>query len=234
MAFNNRWICKYDNSFSFDEIKENIKTNDFFIENTNFNSLKHKIDIYDEFNSEKLNFIYGKYGYEYETNASTPQITEERIIDTGDLIVRTNVISFWIADNNIILFSLKEAKSKNKFAENILTDESSIRNVDIDIKKIHEDVDKGKLSDMWASAFENRDNNVNKGSFYGVHVNDDPIYSETEEATKNFVGIMKDIGDEKIKLKLTKDGGIQILGRQLNPLDNLPFNIISDLEEYIS
>ena len=57
MAFNNRWICKYDNSFSFDEIKENIKTNDFFIENTNFNSLKHKIDIYEEFNSEKLNFF---------------------------------------------------------------------------------------------------------------------------------------------------------------------------------
>lgn len=234
MAFNNRWICKYDDSFSFDEIKEDIVSNHFFVENTNLNSLKHKIEVHDEYNSEELNFIYGKYGYEYETNTPVPKITEEKIYDTGDLIVQANTISFWIADNNFILFSLKDMKSKNNFAENILTDESSIRNVDVDIKKMHEDVEKGKLSDMWASAFKNRDSNVNKASFYGVHVNDDPIYSATKDAPRNFVGIMKDVGDEKIKIKLTKDGSFQILCKQLNPLDCLPFVLISDLEEYMS
>ena len=49
-------------------------------------------------------------GYEYETNATYPKITSERIIDEGDLIVKTSVISFWITDNHIILFSLKDEK----------------------------------------------------------------------------------------------------------------------------
>ena len=231
MAFNNLWICKYDENVSYNEIKNNLNSNNYFIENSGYNYLKHKIDIIDEYNSKSLNFIYGKYGYEYETNATYPKITSERIIDEGDLIVKTSVISFWITDNHIILFSLKEKKKKNKFAENILNGISSIRNININIAKIHEAVHEGKFGDMWLVS-EDRNNNVNRGSLFGVNVNDDPIYPETENATQNFVGIMKDVGDEKIKIKLVRDGGIQIYGKLLNPLDVLPFNIIDDLKEY--
>ena len=103
MAFNNLWICKYDENISYNQVKNNLKSNNYFIEN-------YKTDIIDEHNSQSLNFVYGKYGYEYETNAAYPKITSERIIDEGDLIVKTSVISFWITDNHIILFSLKDEK----------------------------------------------------------------------------------------------------------------------------
>ena len=87
-----------------------------------------------------------KYGYEYETNATYPKITKEKIIDTGDLMVKTAVISFWIANNHKILFSKKDEKSERMFAENILGNASYIQNISVDIKKIQEASKKGRLS----------------------------------------------------------------------------------------
>lgn len=110
MAFNNRRILQYDENISYDEIKENLEDNNYFEEVTNFNILKHKLDLIDEYESESLNFVYGKYGYEYETNAIHPKITKEKIIDTGDLMVKTAVISFWIADNHKIFFIQKNVQ----------------------------------------------------------------------------------------------------------------------------
>lgn len=110
MAFNNRRLFKYDDQISYNEIKENLKENNYSEEEANFNILKQKIDLIDEYESESLNFVFGKYGYEYETNVTYPKITKEKIIDTGDLIVKTEVISFWI-QITIKYYSLKKMKN---------------------------------------------------------------------------------------------------------------------------
>lgn len=233
MAFNNRWVCKYDENISFQEIIKSLKDNDYFFENTNFNTLKHRIDILDHYESESLNFVYGKYGYEYEIKATSAEITPERIIDKGDLTVETNVISFWVADNHKIIFSLKDEKSKNKFAENILDTESSITSCEINIKKMQESSRKGELSDMWATSFEDRANNINKGQLYGSDVMADPMFSETVEATQKFAGIIIDPEDKKIKIRLFKDGGIQIYSKLLEPTDPFVFKLIEDLDKFI-
>lgn len=233
MAFNNRRLFQYDENISYEDIKENLNTNNYFEENTNFNTLKHKIDVIDEYTSDSLNFIYGKYGYEYETNATYPKITKERIIDTGDLMVQTSVISFWIANNHKILFSKKDEKSKNRFAENVLGEESLIQNMFVDIKKIQEASQKGRLSDMWATSFEDRANNINKGQLYGSDVMADPMFSETVDATQKLAGIVIDSEDKKIKIKLFKDGGMQIYSKLFEPLDPFVFNLINDLEDFL-
>ncbi len=233
MAFNNRRLFQYDENISYEDIKENLKTNNYFEENTNFNTLKHKIDVIDEYTSDSLNFIYGKYGYEYETNATYPKITKERIIDTGDLMVQTSVISFWVANNHKILFSKKDEKSKNRFAENVLGEESLIQNMFVDIKKIQEASQKGRLSDMWATSFEDRANNINKGQLYGSDVMADPMFSETVDATQKLAGIVIDSEDKKIKIKLFKDGGMQIYSKLFEPLDPFVFNLINDLEDFL-
>lgn len=98
---------------------------------------------------------------------------------------------------------------------------------------MHEDIVDGKLGEMWASSFENRNNNVIKGSLYGEQVNNDPIYSQTIGANRKFVGIEKDIGDRKVKMKLSHDGGIQIYGKTINPNDRFIFDVIDDLEDYL-
>lgn len=233
MAFNNRRLFQYDENISYEDIKENLETNNYFEENTNFNTLKHKIDVIDEYTSDSLNFIYGKYGYEYETNATYPKITKERIIDTGDLMVQTSVISFWVANNHKILFSKKDEKSKNRFAENVLGDESLIQNMSVDIKKIQEASQKGRLSDMWATSFEDRENNINKGQLYGSDVMADPMFSETVDATQKLAGIVIDSEDKKIKIKLFKDGGMQIYSKLFEPLDPFVFNLINDLKDFL-
>lgn len=233
MAFNNRRLFKYDDQISYNEIKENLKENNYSEKKTNFNILKQKIDLIDEYESESLNFVFGKYGYEYETNATYPKITKEKIIDTGDLIVKTVVISFWIADNHKILFSKKDEKSERMFAENILGDESFIQNISVDIKKIQEASKKGKLSDMWATSFEDRENNINKGQLYGSDVMADPMFYETVNATQKLAGIIIDSKDKKIKIKLFKDGCIQIYGKLLAPLDPFLFNIIDNLKDFL-
>ena len=233
MAFNNRRLFQYDENISYDDIQENLETNNYFEENTNFNTLKHRIDVIDEYTSDSLNFIYGKYGYEYETNATYPKITKERIIDTGDLMVQTSVISFWVANNHKILFSKKDEKSKNRFAENVLGEESLIQNMFVDIKKIQEASQKGRLSDMWATSFEDRANNINKGQLYGSDVMADPMFSETVDATQKLAGIVIDSEDKKIKIKLFKDGGMQIYSKLFEPLDPFVFNLINDLEDFL-
>ena len=233
MAFNNRRLFQYDENISYEEIKESLETNNYFEENTNFNTLKHKIDVIDEYTSDSLNFIYGKYGYEYETNATYPKITKERIIDTGDLMVQTSVISFWVANNHKILFSKKDEKSKNRFAENVLGNESLIQNMSVDIKKIQEASQKGRLSDMWATSFEDRANNINKGQLYGSDVMADPMFSETVDATQKLAGIVIDSEDKKIKIKLFKDGGMQIYSKLFEPLDPFVFNLINDLKDFL-
>ena len=226
MAFNNRWVCKYDENISFEEAIKNLEANEYFFENTNVNTLQHRVDILDKYESDSLNFVYGKYGYEYETKATYAKITPEKIIDKGDLTVKTSVISFWIADNHKIIFSLKDPKSKNLFAENIFDNESSIQNCVVDIKKIQEASQSGKLSDMWATSFKDRENNINKGQLFGSDVMSDPIFSETTDATQKFAGIILDTGDRKIKIMLYNDGGMKLYGKQLEPNNPIVFNLI--------
>lgn len=233
MAFNNRRIFQYDENISYDEIKESLEDNNYFEEVTTFNILKHKLDLIDEYESESLNFVYGKYGYEYETNATYPKITKEKIIDTGDLMVKTAVISFWIANNHKILFSKKDEKSERMFAENILGNASYIQNISVDIKKIQEASKKGRLSDMWATSFEDRANNINKGQLYGSDVMSDPMFSETIDATQKLAGIIIDSEDKKIKIKLFKDGGMQVYGKLIEPLDPFLFDLINDLKDFL-
>lgn len=119
------------------------------------------------------------------------------------------------------------------FAENILGDESFIQNISVDIKKIQEASKKGKLSDMWATSFEDRENNINKGQLYGSDVMADPMFYETVNATQKLVGIIIDSKDKKIKIKLFKDGGIQIYSKLLAPLDPFLFNIIDNLKDFL-
>ena len=88
MAINSVWVCKYDERFIFEDLVASLKNDDYFEETTTMNVLKHKVDIKEECEENDLKFIFGKYGYEYEANARSPKITKERIIDTGDLIVR--------------------------------------------------------------------------------------------------------------------------------------------------
>ena len=148
-------------------------------------------------------------------------------------MVQTSVISFWVANNHKILFSKKDEKSKNRFAENILGEESLIKNMSVDIKKIQEASQKGRLSDMWATSFEDRENNINKGQLYGSDVMADPMFSETVDATQKLAGIVIDSEDKKIKIKLFKDGGMQIYSKLFEPLDPFVFNLINDLKDFL-
>lgn len=232
MAINSVWVCKYDKKFSFENLILDLKENNYLEETTSINILKHKVDIKEECEEGDLRFIFGKYGFQYEAKAKSPKITKEKIIDTGDTIVKTKVVGFWIDNEQRIIFSLKDNKAKNYFANYFLGSEDYIDNVNIDLDKVHNAIDNGILSGMWAHSFEDRENNINKGTVYGTQVNEDPIYNETTNSTKKFVGITKDMGDEEIKMRLYCDGGIQIYGSVIEPNNPLLFSIIEDFNEF--
>lgn len=75
----------------------------------------------------------------------------------------------------------------------------------------------------------NRENNINKGQLYGSDVMADPMFYETVNATQKLAGIIIDSKDKKIKIKLFKDGGIQIYSKLLAPLDPFLFNFIASI-----
>lgn len=78
-----------------------------------------------------------------------------------------------------------------------------------------------------------RENNINKGQLYGSDVMADPMFYETVNATQKLAGIIIDSKDKKIKIKLFKDGGIQIYSKLLAPLDSFLFNIIDNLKDFL-
>lgn len=86
---------------------------------------------------------------------------------------------------------------------------------------------------MWATSFEDRANNINKGQLYGSDVMSDPMFSETIDATQKLAGIIIDSEDKKIKIKLFKDGGMQVYGKLIEPLDPFLFDLINDLKDFL-
>ena len=237
MSFNNRCICKINKDYSLDEIIEKIENESFFIEQGKENELKHKIEIKDQYKSDSLNFLYGKYGFEMETEAVTPEITPERIIDIGDTIKIPQVISFWIADNGIILFnSLNESykkKGKSNLSKRFFDSPNIIEQKNFDIEQINYAVDASKLNNMWISSFSGRNSNVKGGTLSGDNVNEDILYNLTEGASKTLTGILYEINNEQIKIKLYKSGTIQLLTKELDVTDPTIFNLLDDFKEYI-
>lgn len=78
-----------------------------------------------------------------------------------------------------------------------------------------------------------RENNINKGQLYGSDVMADTMFYETVNATQKLAGIIIDSKDKKIKIKLFKDGVIQIYSKLLAPLDSFLFNIIDNLKDFL-
>ena len=76
MAFNNRKVCSTTNNYKLDDIYEKINDESFFIRNENDKELKNKIVILNTYEEENLRFIYGKFGFQMETEMTIPGFRE--------------------------------------------------------------------------------------------------------------------------------------------------------------
>lgn len=233
--FNNRWVCETNEKINLGEIVIKLEENNFFVNYTNENELKNKIEILGRHESDNLNFIFGRYGFEYESTAIEPEIREDKIIDTGDVVVVAHVLNFWIADNKKILFSSKnknDKKGKAKLSEILFNGSDKINEVKFDINAMNKAVSEGALGEMWISSFSGRNDNIRGGTFHGNRVNEDSMYAQTDGVPKSMIGIYKEIKNKEMKIKVF-ESGIQILTKDYPKEDPILFKVIDDLKEYI-
>ena len=237
MAFNNRKVCSTTNNYKLDDIYEKINDESFFIRNENDNRLRNKIVILNTYEEENLRFIYGKFGFQMETEMTIPDIRETGIYDQDRNEIVSKVISFWISDNNLILFnSLGDKyskKGKSILSNHLFDDEEYISEIEFDIDGITAAVIDGRLNNMWTSTFSGRHNNVQGGTLNGDNVNEDVMFNLTDESTKTGVGILYEIYGEEIKVRFYQSGTVQLLTTKLETNNPDMHNLLIDFEEYI-
>lgn len=236
-GFNNRKVCTIDEEYDLTEIQNNLNNNGFFTRDGKTGTLNNKIVLLQHYESENLNFSYGKFGFEMETETSTPEIRENGIFETSKEVIIPVVLSFWIADNGLILFnSLGDGfkkKGKSILSQYLFGNEGSIIENEFNINEITNAVEEGVLNNMWTSSFSGRQDNIHGGTFNGDDVNEDVMFNLAEDATKTVVGILYELYDVEIKLKFYNSGTVQLLTKEFEMNDPTMFNVLRDFSEYL-
>lgn len=238
MPFNNRKVCSITVEYDLDELIAGITEESFFITiNENGNELSNKIDIINNYTADELNFYYCRFGFEMETIRTVPEIREDGIIDVDENIIISNALSFWIADNNLILFTslgnTYNKKGKALLSNRLFGNEDTIVECNFNIDAITNAVEEGVLNNMWTSSFSGRHNNIQGGVFNGDNVNEDVMFNLTEDAVKTSVGIEYEIFNPEVKLRFYESGSVQLLTTELEIDDPTMFNILMDFNEYL-
>lgn len=236
-GFNNRKVCTINEEYDLTEIQNNLNNNGFFTRDGKTRTLNNKIVLLQDYESENLNFSYGKFGFEMETETTTPEIRENGIFETSKKVIVPVVLSFWIADNGLILFnSLGDSfkkKGKSILSQYLFDNEESIVENEFNIDNITNAVEDGVLNNMWTSSFSGRQDNIQGGTFNGDNVNEDVMFNLADDATKTVIGILYDFYDAETKLKFYKSGTVQLLTKELEMNNPTMFNILRDFNEYI-
>ncbi|MBZ9570553.1 hypothetical protein KQY27_03210 [Methanobrevibacter sp. TMH8] len=236
--FNSRWINSTNQNYELEQIVETFERNNFYVETgREFDELNHKIECSEIINHDNINFIYGKFGFQFEFIDNTPLITREKIRDgDGEPRLVSHVLNFWIGDNQKFLFSSSkpnDVKGRNKLSQILFNNDSLISKVSFGLEEIARAAYQGEFGNMWLTGFEDRNGGVQKGIIYGNNVIDDEMYAQIIDSIKNQLGVTHEIDNEEVKIRLTRTGTIQPLTRKFENDEPHIFNLVNELNEYI-
>lgn len=237
IPFNNRKVCSIVANYDLDELINGIEEQSFFTRIENGHEFSNKIDIIRNYNDDGLNFYYCRFGFQMEITRTVPDIREDGIVDIDENYIISHAMPFWIANNNLILFTslgnTYNKKGKSLLSNHLFGNEDSIVECTFNINAITNAVEEGIFNNMWTSSFSGRHNNIQGGMFNGDNVNEDVMFNLTDDAIKTNVGIEYEIFDPEVKLKFYESGSVQLLTTELEMDDPTMFNILMNFEEYL-
>jgi len=236
----NRLICRINRDYHLRDILNKMNENQYAEEESRTNpeiTLKSFIETNEIVEADNFNFIYGTYYYEYDAPAQIPIITREgaRIRDTT--IIKSNILNFWINDENKAFFSKSDKdsqKGRAKLSEFLFDNDTIIEPVEFNISQIERSViQNGEFEGMWTTSFNDRAGAINSGVAYGENIHEDLVFNDIGDTTKNSTGITYNFMNENVKVRINRKGTIQIPGKHIEQ-DNLQiFDLIREFDNYI-
>ena len=239
-GFINRWICKIKEGVDLNVDRIKKFDGHFWVEDGQKYKLGRLIKLNPEVQSPDGGIILsGKLYFNWEDEIEDYEILENGTLQGGKQIVRRmSILPFWISiDQRLICFPNSKTYTKigmRRLSELFFQDSYAIKPVKFNIYAIEKAWKNGEFS-VWAYYFRERQGSVDKGIHYGEDINlNDPLYQETATAPKNFIGIKLVIGDEEVKIRITRDGSLTIYSSIFNELQQQLelFRLIGDLLKY--
>ena len=235
----NRLICRVNEEYQLEEIVNTINEHPYNEEESESDEeiLKSYIEISEINEGEGFNFIYGTYYYEYDSPVQLPIITRNGARIRESIIVKRNILDFWITDENKAFFSKSDKpsqKGRTKLSEFLFNDFNIIEPVKFNINQIEESIIlNGEFEGMWTTSFKDRVGAINSGMAYGEDIHEDLVFEDIGNSPKSGTGVTYNFMNEYVKVKINKKGTIQIPGKEITP-DNLEiFDLIREFDDYI-
>ena len=239
MAIVNRFVCRINENYQLEDIRNMIIENPYDEEESDSDEdfVKSFIDVSEVTQANHLNFIYGTYYYEYDAPAQVLIITPEGVRIREMTIVKRNILDFWITDENKAIFSKSDGpsqKGRTKLSEFLFGDFNIIEPYEYDIIQIERaTVQTGEFEGMWVTSFNDRVGAINSGVAYGEDINLDLVYDDIGNSPKNGTGITYNFMNEFVKVKINKKGTIQIPGREIGRENIEIFDLIREFDGYV-
>ncbi|WP_292370973.1 hypothetical protein [Methanoregula sp. UBA64] len=238
MVFTNRWVCKTVEDFDIERVRRTLQ-NYYATETGEEYELVSMIELEPEIvAADRTTSLNGKLYFQREVGYSDFNITASREIHQIPHIQRiTESIDFWFSSNpGLFLFRHKDdtvIHGREILSEIIFEDSGKIKSLEFNIEQIENSINNGTLQGMWTFSYKNRQGNIHSGNAYGNDVNQDPMYSQTIGAPRNFIGVECSIGNEIAKVAIYRGGSITIFSDLEDPAQLLDlFNIIEGFEQY--
>lgn len=236
----NRWVCKSTEEYDLDDIKKIFEGESKGTrKGEHFDILRHVIRLNPEIiSTDNSKYLSGTFFYEDEFKRKLFELNDDgELVEYEDKPQKTtHAIDFWISDKGIFLFRNSQRpvkKGKDLLSSLIFRSPDKIKNLNYDIESIEQDVKSGILQGMWTYHFIDRQGNVTSGTLYGENVDSDSMYNQTIGAPKNWIGIEKDLDNEKIKINVYKKGTITILKNYENPTKIATvFEVLEEFSKY--
>ena len=224
MAFTNRWVCAVDSSIVIDpdeilgknKVLDTVKGKEYQL---------YKVIVFDPpmvSESGNIEYVGGKLYYQMEFPIIDYEIeqignNDIQIRESSKIIRRTFTVDFWMSlylDQNYILFknSRIEGDGLAELSYMLFESEDGIKPVTFLVEKLEKDLRNGVIdAGMWGLSFKGRVGSVHSGTMYGEEIDiDDELYSEVSNTKKGFLGLKIDMGNEILKVRVTKKGTITL------------------------
>lgn len=180
-----------------------------------------------------IRIINGELYYEYlrktkniiKEGGKFKVVKEKEVIDTG-------WTDFWLTSRSFIIIKKRQARSKAFDIISIAISGHSgiIIPVEFNIDEIFQD-----YSNQWLGGFRDREGHIHSAQFYGEDIiNDDEMgnaYVRTQH--KNQVGFLTDYFGTEIKVRITREGYLQIFTNLDDNPDQVFEFIRTELNQYI-
>ena len=185
------------------------------------------------FLDDKTRLVSGRVYYEYlrKTRNIVKKDGKFKVIEK-EKVIDTIWSDFWLTQKSYIIIEKRKARQKSfeLISSALFGNGEDLSPITFDLERLHED-----YPAQWLGGFYDREGHIHSGTLYGEDISHDEemgvAYKHTRH--KNQVGYFSEYFGPEIKIKVTREGFLQIYTNLNDKLANVFEFIRDELAGYI-